>query len=167
MKQFQKLFAANKAIDTDQGCVGWNALPFAHNTLGVNDFAGQHGAGVHGKLQDVDRLFTAVHFHVRASRHIKSTTLRFLGRSVIEQTPKRSNGTVSFDAVIVNVDGARIGGGDPLPFRMSSNGGQQGQHDKQCHTLFQKVCNFALASFRLKGGLNDIHAPYYKVEHSS
>jgi hypothetical protein len=33
--------------------------------------------------------------------------------------------------------------------------------------LFQKVCKFALASLRLKGGLNDIHAPYYKVVHSS
>lgn len=167
MKHFQKLFAANKAIDTDQGCVGRNALPFTHDALSVNDFASQHGAGVHGKLQDVDRLFTAVHFHVRASRHIKSTTLRFLGRSVIEQTPKRANGTVSFNAAIVNVDGARIGGGNPLPFRLSSMGRQQGQHGKQCHTLFQKVCNFALASLRLKGVLNDIHAPYYKVEHSS
>jgi hypothetical protein len=29
--------------------------------------------------------------------------------------------------------------------------------------LFQKVCEFASAILHLQGGLNNIHAPYYKV----
>jgi hypothetical protein len=33
--------------------------------------------------------------------------------------------------------------------------------------LFQKFSKFALADLRLKGGIYESHAPYYKVVHSS
>ena len=171
MKPIQSLFTANKAIHIDQRRIGGDALPLAHHALRVNDFTRQHGASVHGKLQDVNGFFAAVHFHVRARRDIESTALRFLRRPVIEQAPKRANGAIAFDAAIVNVDGARIGGGDLLPFCASSKWRQQGQDEhkwqNKCKALFQRFCKFAMASLRLQGGLNDIHAPYYKVVHSS
>jgi hypothetical protein len=167
MKSAQTLFSANKAIDIDQWRIGRNTLPFAHDALRVNDFASQHGAGVHGKLQHVNHFFAAIHFHVGASRHIKSTALRFLRCFVIKQTPKRANGASSFDAGVFYVDGARIGGDDLLPFSLCCKWRQQGQHGKQRLCLIQKVCEFASAILHLQGFLNDSHTPNYKVVHSS
>ena len=110
------LFTANKFVQCDQGRVGWNGLPLAHDALRVNNFTGQHGATVHGKLQNVHHFFAAIHFHVCSSRYKISTTLRLLWCSVIEQTPKRSNGAVSFDGAVVDINNAGIGASHPLPF---------------------------------------------------
>ena len=70
--------AQDKAKQIDQGRVGWNGLPLAHDALRVNNFTGQHGATVHGKLQNMHQLFAAVHFHVRTCRNKISTALGFL-----------------------------------------------------------------------------------------
>ena len=158
MKLIHTLFAANKAEQIDQGCVGWNGLPFAHHALRVDNFASEHGATVHGELQNVDHLFATVHLHVRASGHVESTTLRLLGRFVIEQTPERANSTGTFDGAIVDVDDARIGGGDLLPLCVRRMRRQQGQGcGSKRHTVFQS----------LKGGVNDSHAPNYRSVHRS
>jgi len=98
--------------------VGRNGLPFAHDALRVNDFAGQHGAAVHRELQDVNHLFAAIHFHVRACGHKVSTALRLLGGFVIEQTPERSNIARLLDVGVVNVNRARIVSEHFLPFSM-------------------------------------------------
>jgi len=114
------LFTANKFVKCDQGRVGWNGLPLAHDALRVNNFTGQHGATVHGKLQNMHKLFAAVHFHVSARRHKVGAALSFLGGSVIEQAPERTNGAVSFDGTVVDINNAGIGGGHPLPFGTDS-----------------------------------------------
>ena len=114
------LFTANKFVQCDQGRVGWNGLPLAHDTLRVNNFTGQHGATVHGKLQNMNQLFAAVHFHVSARRHKVGAALGFLRRSVIEQAPERTNGAISLDGAVVDVNNAGIGGGHPLPFSTGS-----------------------------------------------
>ena len=154
----------NKIVQRHQGCVGRNGLPFAHDALRVNDFASQHGAAVHRELQNVNSLFAAVHFHVRACRNIKSTALRFLGASVIEQTPERPDGASSFDGGIVYINDARVGGGDLLPLGMRC---MRRQHHQRSgcsgHGLFQKVRKSAVAGLRCWGALNDSHTPYYKV----
>ena len=114
------LFIANKFVQCDQGRVGWNGLPLAHDALRVNNFTGQHGATVHGKLQNMHQLFAAVHFHVSARRHKVGAALGFLRRSVIEQAPERTNGAISFDGAVVDINNAGIGGGHPLPFGTGS-----------------------------------------------
>jgi len=114
------LFAANKFVQCDQGRVGWNGLPLAHDALRVNNFTGQHGATVHGKLQNMHQLFAAVHFHVSARRHKEGAALSLLRRSVVEQTPERTNGAISFDGAVVDINSAGIGGGHPLPFGTGS-----------------------------------------------
>ena len=167
MKPIQTLFATHKFVHTDQGCIGRDALPFAHDTLRVDDFARQHGACVHGELQNMNSFFAAIHFHVRARRNIKSAALRFLRRSVIEQAPERANSARSFDAGIVNVDGARIGGRNLLPFGLCSKRHQYDRDSNKCFGLFQKFSKFALAALRLQGCICESHAPYYKVVHSS
>ena len=167
MKQSQTLFATHKFVHIDQGCIGRDALPFAHDTLRIDDFASQHGACVHRELQNMNSFFAAIHFHVSASRYIKSTALRFLRRSVIEQAPERANRARSFDAGVINVDGARIGGRNPLPFGLCSKRRQYDRNSNKCFGLFQKFCKFALADLRLQGGICESHAPYYKVVHSS
>ena len=168
MKLIHTLFAANKAEQIDQGCVGWNGLPFAHHALRIDNFASEHGATVHGELQNVDHLFATVHLHVRASGHVESTTLRLLGRFVIEQTPERANSTGTFDGAIIDVDDARIGGGDLLPLGMRC---MRRQHHQRSggngHDLFKRVRKFAAAGLRCRGDLNDSHTPYYKVVLSS
>ena len=168
MNAMQHSFTANEAEQIDQGCVGGNGLPFTHHTLRVDDFARQHGATVHRELQNVHHLFAAVHFHVRARRNIKSTALRFLGTSVIEQTPEGSDRASTFDGGIVHVDDARVGGGDLLPFGMRS---MRRQHHQRSggngHDLFQRVRKSAAAGLRCRGDLNDSHTPYYKVVLSS
>ena len=162
------LFAANKFVQCDQGRVGWNGLPLAHDALRVNNFTGQHGATVHGKLQNVNQLFAAVHFHVSARRHKVGAALGFLGRSVIEQAPERTNGAISFDGAVVDINNAGIGGGHPLPFGMRSvwQPKSQGRRN-QYHNLLQGFYKSALAVLGFKGGLYDSHAPYYKVVHRS
>jgi hypothetical protein len=167
MMPIQTLFATHKFVHTDQGCIGRDALPFAHDTLRVDDFARQHGACVHGELQNMNGFFAAIHFHVRASRHIKSTALRFLRRSVIEQTPERANRARSFDASVIDVDGASVGGRYLLPFGLCSKRRQCDGDSNKCFRLFQKFSKFALADLRLQGGIYESHAPYYKVVHSS
>ena len=114
------LFAANKFVECDQGRVGWNGLPLAHDALRVNNFTGQHGATVHGKLQYMHQLFAAVHFHVSARRHKERAALSLLRRSVIEQTPERTNRAISLYGAVVDINNAGIGGGHPLPFGTSS-----------------------------------------------
>jgi hypothetical protein len=162
------LFTANVFEQIHQRGIGWNGLPFTHDALRVDDFAGEHGTTVHRELQNVHHLFAAVHFHVRARGHIKSTALRFLGASVIEQTPERSNGTCTFDGAVVHVNDARVGGGDFLPFCMRSMWRQHQQRsDNQGHGMFQKVCKSVLAGLHRVGDLNDSHTPYYKVVLSS
>lgn len=164
MNAMRHLFTANEAEQIDQGCVGGNGLPFTHHTLRVDDFAGEHRATVHRELQNVHHLFAAVHFHVRARRNIKSTSLRFLGTPVVEQTPEGPDGACAFDGGIVDINDARVGGGDLLPFGMRS---MRCQHDQRSgcsgHGLFQKVRKSAVAGLCSRGDLNESHTPYYKV----
>ncbi len=165
MKQIQTLLATHKFVHTDQGCIGRDALPFAHDPLRVNDFASQHGACVHRKLQNMNGFFAAIHFHVSARRNIKSTALRFLRRSVIEQAPERANSARSFDAGIVNVDGARIGGGDLLPFSLCGAGSQEASQREsyrstQLTGIFQALTKLAKVP---KRKVCNVHKPYYKV----
>ncbi len=164
MKAMQHLFTANVFEQIHQRGVGWNGLPFTHHTLRVDDFAGEHGATVHRELQNVHHLFAAVHFHVRARRNIKSTALRFLGTSVIEQTPERPDGASTFDGAVVDINDARVGGGDLLPLGMRC---MRRQHHQRSggngHGLFQRVRKAAAAGLRCRGDLNDSHTPYYKV----
>ena len=168
MNLFAKLFTANKFEKIDQGCVRGNGLPFAHHALRVDNFARQHGAAVHGKLQDVHHFFAAIHFHVCASGHKISTPLRLLWRSVIEQTPKRSNGAVSFDGAVVNINNARIGGGDFLPFRMRNHWRhQRQQHGCNSNTPLKNAKESALSGDVFQIVCNVIHARYYKVESTS
>ena len=168
MNLLARLFSANKFEKTDQGCVRGNGLPFAHHALRVDNFARQHGAAVHGKLQDVHHFFAAIHFHVCASGHKISTPLRLLWRSVIEQTPKRSNGAVSFDGAVVNINNARIGGGDFLPFRMRNHWRhQRQQHGCNSNTPLKNAKESALSGDVFQIVCNVIHARYYKVESTS
>lgn len=147
-----------------QGRVGWNCLPFAHDPLGVNDFARQHGPAVHRKLQNVNHLLATIHLHVRACGYKVSTALRFLGRFVIQQTPERADIARLLDVGVINVDRARIVVEHFLPLRMGKLRGQE-----QCHTGHQGGRRFQSASqiafrrwaFLCKGV--GIHAPYYKV----
>ena len=178
------LFTAHKFKKCHQGCVWGNGLPIAHDTLRVNDFAGQHGATVHGKLQNVHHFFAAIHFHVRAGRHIKRTALRFLRRSVIEQTPERSDGAVSFDGTVIDVNNARIGGGHFLPFCVSSQ--RHCQHHQQggkrntplqrhwrththvhVHAHMHSAKESALSGRTFHSVFNNVHARYYKVAQTS
>ena len=168
MNLFSGLLTANKFEKIDQGCVGGNGLPFAHDALRVNNFAREHGAAVHGKLQNMHQLFAAVHFHVGARRHKVGAALSFLRRSVIEQAPERTNGASSFDGAVVDINNAGIGGGHLLPFGMCSVWQPKGQGRRnQYHNLLQGFYKSALAVLVFKGGLYDSHAPYYKVEHRS
>ena len=168
MNLFGSLFAANKFKQTDQGCVGGNGLPFAHHTLRVDNFACEHRATVHGKLQNMNHFFAAIHFHVCSSGHKVSTTLRLLWRSVIEQTPKRSNRTVSFDGAVVDINNAGIGGGDSLPFGMCSHRRCEcQQHSCNSNTPLKNAKAFALRGDVFQIMCNVIHARYYKVESTS
>ena len=163
-----KLLAANKAIQADQRCVGWNALPLAHHALRVNNFASQHGATVHRELQNMHHLFATVHFHVRSCRNIKCATLRFLWRFVIQQTPKRPNGSRAFDGTIVDINDTRIGGGNFLPIGVRMNGQAQGPYRTgNDHTWLGKYLNKTLASLHFGRELDNSHARYYKVAFSS
>jgi hypothetical protein len=144
--------------------VGGNGLPFAHDTLRVNDFTGQHGAAVHGELQDVNHLFAAIHFHVRACGHKVSTALRLLRGFVIEQTPERPNIARLFDVGVVNVNRARIVSEHFLPLSMRSMGRkEQQQTGKHSGCRLQSVRQSVLRELTfLRRGFG-IHAPYYKV----
>jgi len=162
------LFTADKFKKRNQGGVGGNGLPLAHDALRVNNFAREHGPAVHGKLQNMHQLFAAVHFHVGARRHKIGAALSLLRRSVIEQAPKRTNGAISLDGAVVDINNAGIGGGHPLPFGMRSvwQPKSQGRRN-QYHNLLQGFYKSALAVLGFKGGLYDSHAPYYKVVHRS
>ena len=168
MKLTAGLFAADKFKKRNQWGVGRNSLPLAHDALRVNNFTSEHGATVHGKLQNMHQLFAAVHFHVSARRHKESAALSLLRRSVIEQAPERTNGAISFDGAVVDINNAGIGGGHPLPFGMRSvwQPKSQGRRN-QYHNLLQGFYKSALAVLGFKGGLYDSHAPYYKVVHRS
>ncbi len=131
------LFTANKFVQCDQGRVGWNGLPLAHDALRVNNFTGQHGATVHGKLQNMHQLFAAVHFHVGARRHKEGAALSLLRRSVIEQAPERTNGAISFDGAVVDINNAGIGGRSPFAIRH-----WQYVASKAPSKRFQQQCQF-------------------------
>ena len=164
MNLFAGLFTANKFKKIDQGCVGGNGLPFSHDALRVNNFTGQHGTTVHGKLQNVHHFFAAIHFHVCSSGHKVSTALRFLWRSVIEQAPKRSNGAVSFDGAIIDINNARIGGGDFLPFGVCSHWHYQGQqHAGKRYSPLKSAKESAFSGRIFQSVFNGVHARYYKV----
>ena len=168
MNLFASSFTANKFEKIDQGCVGGNGLPFAHHTLRVDNFACEHRATVHGKLQNMNHFCAAIHFHVCSSGHKVSTTLRLLWRSVIEQTPKRSNRTVSFDGAVVDINNAGIGGGDSLPFGMCSHRRCEcQQHGCNSNTPLKNAKAFALRGDVFQIMCNVIHARYYKVESTS
>jgi len=168
MNLFDKLFTAHKFEKTDQGCVRRNGLPFAHHALGVDNFTREHGAAVHGKLQNVHHFFAAIHFHVCSSGHKVSAALRLLWRSVIEQTPKRSNGAVSFDGTVVDINNTGIGGGDFLPFSVRTHWGHKSY---QCHckssSPFKSAKEPAFGGQIFQSICNVIHAHYYKVESTS
>ena len=164
MNLFASLFTAHKFEKTDQGCVGGNGLPFAHHALRVDNFTREHGAAVHGKLQNVHHFFAAIHFHVCASGHKISTALRLLWRSVIEQAPKRTNGAVSFDGAIVDINNARIGGGDSLPFGMCSHGRYQSHHHGgKSYSPLKSAKESAFSGRIFQSVFNSVHARYYKV----
>ena len=168
MNLFAQLFTAHKFEKSDQGCVRGNGLPFAHHALRVDNFTREHGAAVHGKLQNVHHFFAAIHFHVSSSGHKVSTTLRLLWRSVIEQTPKRSNRTVSFDGAVVDINNAGIGGGDSLPFRVRSHWRhQRQQHGCNSKTPLKNAKESAFSGDVFQSVCNVIHARYYKVESTS
>jgi hypothetical protein len=166
MNVLKGLFAANEFVKRHQGCVGRNGLPFAHHTLRVDNFASEHGATVHGKLQDVNHFFAAIHFHVRACRHKESPSLRFLRRSVIEQTPERSNGAIALDGAVIDINSARIGGGYFFPFGLSRK-----WRAKNKQTGNKRQANIQNSTQSLWGVrifnkmVFGIHAPYYKVAH--
>ena len=162
------LFAADKFKKRNQGGVGRNSLPLAQDTLRVNNFASEHGATVHGKLQNMHQLFAAVHFHVSARRHKEGAALSLLRRSVIEQAPERTNGAISFDGAVVDINNAGIGGGHPLPFGMRSDGHPKSQNgSNKDQALLPSFYKSALAGLGFKGVLYNSHEPYYKVEHRS
>ena len=162
------LFAADKFKKRNQRGVGGNGLPFAHHALRVDNFTRQHGATVHGKLQDVHHFFAAIHFHVSSRRHKVSASLRLLWRSVIEQAPERSDGAVSFDGAIVDINNARIGGGDSLPFCVRSHWRcERQQHGCNSNTPLKNAKVFALSGDVFQIMCNVIHARYYKVESTS
>ena len=162
------LFTANKFVQCDQGRVGRNSLPLAHDALRVHNFASEHGATVHGKLQNMHQFFAAIHFHVCAGRNIVGAALSFLRRSVIKQAPERTNGATSFDGAVVDINNAGIGGGHPLPFGMRSVWHPKSQcRSNQYQNLLQGFYKSALGVLGFKGGFYDSHAPYYKVVHRS
>jgi hypothetical protein len=146
------LFAANKFEECDQGRVGWNSLPLAHDALRVNNFTGQHGATVHGKLQNMHQLFAAIHFHVSARRHKECAALSLLRRSVIEQTPERTNRAISLNGAVVDINNAGIGGGHPLPFGT----GSMWQAKRQAKESSSNA-NFKIAQ-KLKPGCEIFHS---------
>jgi len=164
MNLFAGLFTAHKFEKTDQRCVGGNGLPLPHHALRVDNFACEHGAAVHGKLQNVHHFFAAIHFHVCASGHKVSTALRLLWRSVIEQAPKRSNGAVSFDGAIVDINNARIGGGDFMPFGVCGHRRYQGhQHAGKSYSPLKSAKESAFSGRIFQIVFNSVHARYYKV----
>ncbi len=164
MNQFARLFTANKFEKTDQGCVWGNGLPFAHHALRVDNFTRQHGTAVHGKLQNMDHFFAAIHFHMSASGHKVSTALRLLWRSVIEQAPKRTNGAVSFDGAIVNINNARICGGDSLPFGMCSHGRYQSHQDGgKSYSPLKSAKESTFCGRMFQSVFKSVHVSYYKV----
>ena len=162
------LFTANKFEKCDQGRVRGNGLPFTHDTLRIDNFTREHGAAVHGELQNVHHLFAAIHFHVRACGNVVSAALRLLWCSVIKQAPKRSDGAISFDGAVVDINNAGIGGGHLLPFGMRSDGHPKSQNgSNKDQALLPSFYKSALAGLGFKGVLYDSHEPYYKVEHRS
>ena len=168
MNLFGSLFAANKFKQTDQGCVGGNGLPFAHHPLRVYNFTRQHGAAVHRELQNVHHLFSAIHFHVRAGGHKKSTALRLLWRSVIEQAPERSDGTVSFDGAVIDINNSGVCGGHFLPLRLRSQWGHQcNQHGCNSSVPLKSAKETVIGGQFFPSMCNVIHAHYYKVESTS
>ncbi len=166
MNFLKRLFAANKFVQSHQGRVGRNGLPLAHDTLRVDNFTGEHGAAVHGKLQNVNHFFAAIHLHVRARRHKEGTSLCLLGCSVIEQTPERSDGAIAFNGAIIDINNAGIGGGYFLPFGLGSKGRQKKkQTGSQSHAKFRCGRQTLWGRRILKKMRLGIHAPYYKVAH--
>jgi len=166
MNGLKGLFAANEFVKCHQGRVGGNGLPFAHHTLRVDNFTREHGAAVHRKLQNMNHFFAAIHFHVRACGHKESTSLRFLGCSVIEQAPKRSNGAIAFDGAVIDINNAGIGSSYFFPFGLS---GKWRPKNKQ--TGNKRQANTQNSTQSWWGGrifnkmVFGIHAPYYKVAH--
>ena len=158
------LFTANKFEKCDQGRVRGNGLPFAHDTLRIDNFTREHGAAVHGELQNVHHLFAAIHFHVRACGNVVSAALRLLWRSVIKQAPKRSDGAISFDGAVVDINNAGIGGGHFLPFSVGRIGHkkhpQSGRNGYGSMQIAQKLASNSWV-FQILG--NGIHTLYYKV----
>ena len=146
------LFAADKFKKRNQGGVGGNGLPLAHDALRVNNFTGQHGATVHGKLQNMHQLFAAIHFHVSARRHKEGAALSLLRRSVIEQTPERTNRAISLNGAVVDINNAGIGGGHPLPFGT----GSMWQAKRQAKESSSNA-NFKIAQ-KLKPGCEIFHS---------
>jgi hypothetical protein len=94
--------------------------------------------------------------------------LRFLWRFVIQQTPKRPNGPRAFDGTIVDINDARIGGGNFLPIGVRMKWQQKGPcRAGNDHTWFGKYLNKTLASLHFGRELGNSHAHYYKVAISS
>jgi hypothetical protein len=89
---------------------------------------------------------------VRAGGHKESTALRLLRRSVIEQTPKRTNGPVALDGAVVDINNAGIGGGHPLPFGT----GSMWQAKRQAKESSSNA-NFKIAQ-KLKPGCEIFHS---------
>ena len=159
MNSHLSLTLADELENIYQWRIWRNGLPFAHHALRVDNLASQHGATVHRKLQNVNNLFSAIHFHVRACRHIKSATLGFLWRFVIKHTPKRPHTALLFHGGIVNVNDARIGACYLLPFGLGRCRPQQHQKDQGWKKAHQLGTN----------GRNDVklHDRYYKVAQPS
>jgi len=162
------LFAADKFKKRNQGGVRGDGLPLAHHALRIDNFTREHGATVHGKLQNMHQFFSAVHFHVGAGRHKIGAALSLLRRSVIKQAPERTNRAISFDGAVVDINNAGIGGGHLLPFGMRSDGHPKSQNgSNKDQALLPSFYKSALAGLGFKGVLYDSHEPYYKVEHRS
>ena len=144
-------------VQVNQGRVWGNGLPFAHDTLRINNFTGEHGAGVHGKLQDVNHLFAAVNFHVGSRGRKIGAALRLLWRSVIEQAPEAAHIARLFNGGVVDIDGAGIERDHFLPFSMRSVRQAQDQETGQ------QRAKSVLQDWKFGCELMCIHAPYYKV----
>jgi hypothetical protein len=107
---------------------------------------------VHGKLQNMHQLFAAIHFHVSARRHKEGAALSLLRRSVIEQTPERTNRAISLNGAVVDINNAGIGGGHPLPFGT----GSMWQAKRQAKESSSNA-NFKIAQ-KLKPGCEIFHS---------
>ena len=110
LKTLLKLARANHLVKFFQWRVWRNGLPIAHDALGVNDLACQHGRCVHRERQNVHSFLAAINFHVCACGLVVHASGGFLGQPVIQNTPKTSDVARFFNPVQIQVVSAGVNG---------------------------------------------------------